>query len=117
MKATNNKLAPKIIKLDSEERYMRLFSIKNGDAISFRSGYVILKENENIGEHNTGNAEEILIILEGKGELYINGREKLNFEEGTAVYIPPGTVHDVKNTGKGLLKYIFVTTGVVVGHT
>ena len=111
MKVTNNKLAPKIIKLDSKERYTRLFSIKNGDAISFRSGYVTLKENENIGEHNTEDAEEILIILEGKGELYINGREKLNFEEGTAVYIPPDTVHDVRSIGSSPLEYVFVTCG------
>ena len=109
MKIAGDKLIPKKIKLDSGEQYKRLFSIKNGDALSFRSGYVVLKENENIGKHNTEDSEEILITLEGNGKLYIDGREKLNFEEGTAVYIPPNTIHDVKNTGRSPLKYIFVT--------
>ena len=64
MKIAGDRLIPKKIKLDSGEQYKRLFSIKNGDALSFRSGYVILKENENIGEHNTEDSEEIRIILE-----------------------------------------------------
>ena len=112
MKTANNKLTPKIIKLHSGEQYTRLFSIKNGDALSFRSGYVTLKENESIGEHNTEDSEEILIILKGEGELYINGREKLKFQGGTAVYIPPNTMHDVKNTGQSPLEYVFITCPV-----
>lgn len=112
VKIMNNKLIPKSIRLDAKERYTRLFSTKNGDAMSFRSGCVILKENENIGEHNTGDSEEILIIVEGKGELYINKSEKWDFEKDTALYIPPNTIHDVRNRGRGSLKYVFVACSI-----
>lgn len=103
------KQSPKSIRLDAKEKYTRLFSTKNDNAISLRSGCVVLKENESIGEHSTGDSEEILIILEGKGELYINKSEKRGLEKNTALYIPPDTIHDIKNTGGGLLRYIFVT--------
>jgi mannose-6-phosphate isomerase-like protein (cupin superfamily) len=100
------------IKLDSKDRYTRLFSVKNSNAMSLRSGHVVLQENENIGEHNTGSSEEVIIALEGKGRLYAKGCEALDLEEGTALYVPPDTVHDVKNSGKGVLRYVYVTCAV-----
>lgn len=109
MKVTNDKPAPKIIRLDSREKYTRLFSTKDRTALSCRSGCVVLKEGESIGEHNTENAEEILIILEGKGGLFMDRYRQLDFEKDAALYIPPHTIHDVGNTGRGLLKYIFFT--------
>jgi len=120
------KQSPQSIKLDAKEKYTRLFSIKNGNAISLRSGCVVLKKNESIGEHNTDKSEEIIIILEGRGELSIrsplpvgkrvgmregqqHGYKKWRFGRNTALYIPPDTIHDIKNTGRNLLRYIFVT--------
>jgi mannose-6-phosphate isomerase-like protein (cupin superfamily) len=110
MKTTNEKLVPKKIKLDSKERYTRLFSTKNGDALSLRCGHVTLQQDESIGEHNTENSEEVLVILRGKGELYVKGYEKLMFEKDTALYVPPNTIHNVRNTGKTALEYIFITS-------
>ena len=112
MEISNEKLTPKIMKLDTGEKYTRLFSTKEKSALSFRSGHVILGKNENIGKHDTGDSEEILIILEGKGRLYINGNENINFEKNTALYVPPKTTHDVINTGQCYLKYIFVTARI-----
>ena len=112
MKALDNKLIPKRIKLLGEEKYTRLFSTKNKDTVSIRSGCVILRENESIGEHSTEEREEVIIALRGSGELYIKGSEKLKIEEDVALYIPPGTIHDVKNTGKGILRYIYVSSPV-----
>ena len=116
MKTASKRPAPKIIKLDSNERYTRLFSAKYGSAVSFRSGCVLLKKGESIGEHNTEDAEEILIILEGKGHLLLGKDERFAFEKGTALYIPPDTVHDVKNTEEEILKYIFVTCPAAPQH-
>jgi mannose-6-phosphate isomerase-like protein (cupin superfamily) len=106
---TKDKIISRSIKLDSKEKYKRLFSTKTGNAISVRSGYVVLRINESIGEHNTNGSEEVLIILEGKGELSINKEEKWAFEKDTALYVPPNTIHDIRNTGQGLLRYIFIT--------
>ncbi len=106
---TAAKLSPKSIKLDAKEKYTRLFSTKNGNALSLRSGHVLLKENGSIGEHNTGDSEEILIVLEGNGVLRIKGRGDIKMERNTALYVPPNTIHDVKNTGREILKYVYVT--------
>ena len=111
MKFTD-KLAPKVVRLDFDEKYTRLFSTKNNTALSCRSGCVILREGESIGEHSTDSAEELLIILNGKGELFIEKSEKLNFEKNAAIYIPPNTIHDIKNVGRGILKYIFFSCPV-----
>jgi mannose-6-phosphate isomerase-like protein (cupin superfamily) len=108
MNAGGDKIKPKIIKLDMEYKYRRLFSIKNRNAVAVRSGHVVLRENENIGEHSTEDTEEVIIILGGRGELTIGRKEKLNFENNSALYIPPDTIHDVKNTGKEELKYVYV---------
>ena len=56
------------------------------------------------------NSEEALAILKGKGQLVINKEEVLNIEDNTVLYIPPETLHNVKNTGGGILEYIFLTS-------
>lgn len=104
-----SKSAPQSITLDANQRYTRLFSTKDGNALSFRSGHVSLKENESIGEHSTGESEEILIVLEGNGVLRIKGFGDMKMERNTALYVPPHAIHDVKNRGEGILKYVFVT--------
>ena len=90
-------------------KYKRLFSKKDGSAISFRSGCVILMPGENVGKHSTEDAEELLIILEGKGKLLLSKTAGVDIKKNSAVYIPPRTLHDVKNTAKKALKYVFVT--------
>lgn len=94
---------------DVKAKYTRLFSKTDGSAVSFRSGYVVLTPGENVGGHNTAAAEELLIILEGKGKLSLGEARELDIEKDFAVYIPPRTLHDVKNTGKEDLKYVFIT--------
>lgn len=98
-----------IKKLESKEKYTRLFSKKDGSAISLRSGCVVLKPGENVGEHSTETEEELLIILAGKGKLLLGKNAEVELEKDSAAYIPPRTIHDVKNTGKINLKYVFVT--------
>lgn len=112
MKTAEERLTPRKLKLDGKERYTRLFSKKDGSAVSLRSGCVILDKGENIGEHDTETQEEVLIILEGKGELLLAKNDKIDFEKGSALYIPPNTLHDVKNTGESSLKYVFFTCPV-----
>ena len=100
---------PKIVKLESNSKYQRLFN-KDSGTRGLKSGHVILKKGEEIGEHSTNGIEEALVILKGKGQLVINKKENLDFENHTVLYIPPDTVHNVKNTGNGILEYIFITS-------
>ncbi|MBN1871632.1 MAG: cupin domain-containing protein [Candidatus Omnitrophica bacterium] len=104
---------PKIKKLDSVEKYTRLFSAKDGTALSLKSGYVVLDKNEVIGAHSTEDKEEILIIIEGKGRLVLDGGSLcFAFNENEVLYIEPGTVHDVQNSGDIPLRYVYVTCPV-----
>jgi mannose-6-phosphate isomerase-like protein (cupin superfamily) len=54
--------------------------------------------------------EEALVILKGKGQLVINNKDAMDFEADAVLYVPPGTIHNVKNIGKGILEYIFITS-------
>jgi len=99
----------KVVKLESGSKYQRLFG-KDSGTCGIKSGHVILKSGEEIGEHSTNDLEEALVILEGRGRLVIGKEESFDFEHDTVLYVPPRTTHNVKNIGKGILEYIFITS-------
>lgn len=49
--------------------------------------------------------EEIYYILEGQGRMQI-GSEVSAVGPGDAIAIPPGAVHQITNTGDGVLKFL-----------
>ena len=73
-----------------------------------RSGFVRLKPGETVGWHTTGQNEEALVVLRGQGEALIEGQPKLAVRAPGFAYIPPVTRHNVANTGKELLEYVYV---------
>ena len=73
-----------------------------------RSGFVRLKPGETVGWHTTGNHEESLVILHGHGEARLEGQLPRPLVAPAFAYIPPSTRHNVANTGKELLEYIYV---------
>jgi len=73
-----------------------------------RSGYVRLKPGETVGWHTTGQNEETLVILAGQGEARLEGQPAHAFGARALVYIPPATRHNVANTGKEVLEYVYV---------
>jgi mannose-6-phosphate isomerase-like protein (cupin superfamily) len=72
------------------------------------SGFVRLAPNRTVGRHTTGKKEETLVILHGQGDALLDGGKKLSFVAPAVVYFPPSTFHDVLNTGKDLLEYVYV---------
>ena len=73
-----------------------------------RSGFVRLKPGATVGWHTTGQNEESLVILRGRGVALIEGQEKQAFAAPGFAYIPPGTRHNVQNTGEEVLEYVYV---------
>ena len=73
-----------------------------------RSGFVRLKPGETVGWHTTGKNEESLVILVGRGEALLEGQPSRAFAAPALVYIPPAMNHNVANTGKELLEYVYV---------
>lgn len=50
--------------------------------------------------------DEISYILEGEGELLIDGEPPRKVKAGEAFVIPAGKVHDAKNTGPGTMRLV-----------
>jgi len=76
-----------------------------------RSGRVYLPPGQACGQHSTKAREEVLVFLSGQAELLI-GEESFQVGQGKVTYIPPHTVHDVKNTGSEPLIYIYCVAPV-----
>jgi len=77
-------------------------------SVQMRSGFVTLRPGEDVGSHNTGEHEELLIILSGKGKAEIGGFGKKEIEKGMAVYVPPNNQHDIFCSGSYPLQYIYI---------
>jgi len=76
-----------------------------------RSGLVVLAPGKSVGKHSTEQNEELLVVLEGRGEMTFRDGSKLPVKAQSALYCPPGTEHDVTNTGTGALRYVYVVAG------
>lgn len=55
------------------------------------------------GRH-THFGEEISYVIEGEGELTIDGQPTRKVKAGDGFIVPAGAVHEAKNTGSGTLK-------------
>jgi len=97
------------IKLKSDEKYQRLFSMDTG-TLGIKCGHVRLEPGESVGEHTTGEREEIIVALEGRGVATIGEDGFFDIEKDTALYVPPQKKHDIKNTGSAILGYVFITS-------
>ena len=81
--------------------------------VTMRSGLVTLAPGKDVGLHSTEKNEEMLVILEGQGEVELEGFGRMQIAAGRTAYVPPKTRHNVFNTGTGPLKYIFVVSKTV----
>lgn len=62
-----------------------------------------LKVGEDIGEETHEKIDQIFFIIDGLGEALV-GEERIRIEEHDVVFVPAGTVHNVKNVGDKELK-------------
>jgi len=99
------------IQLKGSQRFLRLFG-ESSKPYGLASGLVVLRPKESVGLHNTKNKEEVLIILQGQAQISYDKNSRLKVKKDSFVYIPPKTDHDLKNIGKGILKYIYLTACV-----
>ena len=78
------------------------------ETVTMHSGLVVLDPGKSVGKHNTKNYEEVLVILEGGGEMMITDGPTLQLKAGSIAYCPPRTEHDVICTGSARLKYVYI---------
>lgn len=106
------KMEPFIVQFKYAKKEMRLLE-GPPQTIGFRSGLVILEKGKVMEEHSTKRNEEVLVILEGRGEAIFNqGHSPIIIQEGSILYIPPEAIHSIKNTGRKALKYIYLVAPV-----
>ena len=95
-----------IIELNDKAEYQRILE-GQPQTFGMRSGRVYIDPGQSCGRHSTKNHEELLVFLSGRGLLLTGEEDSHKVGEGKVCYIPPHTVHDVKNTGTEPLIYIY----------
>jgi mannose-6-phosphate isomerase-like protein (cupin superfamily) len=108
--APNEKREPFVLRLSQKDKVTTI--LDSTKSVQMKSGFVTLKQGEDVGSHNTGEHEELLVILDGKGEIHAQGLGEKAIEKGMVVYVPPNNQHDVYCTGPVPLKYIYIVAPV-----
>jgi mannose-6-phosphate isomerase-like protein (cupin superfamily) len=78
------------------------------ESVTMRSGYVVLLPSQSVGRHSTGACEEMIVVLQGEGEMLFEDGSAMELRQHVVVYCPPETEHDVSNTGETPLRYIYM---------
>ena len=95
-----------VTELNDKPEYQRILE-GQPQTCGMRSGRVYINPEQSCGRHSTKNHEELLVFLSGQGLLLIGEKDSCQVGKGKVSYIPPHTVHDVQNTGKEPLIYIY----------
>jgi len=101
----------KVIQLDSSGKDFIPVLSGPPESVNMRSGLVVLAPGKSVGKHSTEQNEELLVVLEGQGEMTFGDGSKLPVRANSALYCPPQTEHNVTNTGTGQLRYVYVVAG------
>jgi mannose-6-phosphate isomerase-like protein (cupin superfamily) len=105
---SQDKPRPKVVELDSAGKDFLPVLAGPPESITMKSGLVVLAPNKSVGKHSTGQHEELLVVLEGQGEMSFKDGSKLEVKANHALYCPPETEHNVTNTGRSVLRYVYV---------
>jgi mannose-6-phosphate isomerase-like protein (cupin superfamily) len=101
---------PKIITFNPDSTsYQEIFDGEK-DSVVFYSGVVTVLPNSSGHVHSTEIYEEMIVVLEGEGQVRVTKQNNLDIKFGTIAFIPPNTEHQVFNTGKKNFKYIYIAT-------
>ena len=95
-----------VMDLNQSHQFQRLLS-GTPQTHGMKSGKVFLQPGEDCGEHATDDREERIVFLSGNATLTIEEKKRFDVGQGKVSYIPPNTVHNVKNTGAEPLIYIY----------
>jgi quercetin dioxygenase-like cupin family protein len=86
--------------------------LKSTQSATMRSGLVTLQSGQDVGSHTTGKHEELLVILDGVGEVEVERHGRQRIQNGCVAYIPPATQHNVFNVDTQPLRYLYIVSRV-----
>jgi len=105
---SQDKPRAKVVELDTRGKdYLQVLA-GPPESVKLKSGLVVLAPNKSVGKHSTGQHEELLVVLEGQGEMSFKDGSKLAVKANHAIYCPPETEHNVTNTGRSVLRYVYI---------
>ena len=81
--------------------------VSSSDSRQLVSGYVLLEPGKDVGEHETGGGEELVVLIEGTAEVSSGGKAE-TVRAPAVVLVPAHTSHNVGNRSKAPLRYIYV---------
>ena len=99
---------PKVVALNKADNGILPVLAGPPETVTMKSGYVVLDPGHSVGKHSTEHHEEILVVMAGQGEMIFRDGSTLQLKAHSALYCPPETEHDVKNTGARQLRYVYV---------
>jgi mannose-6-phosphate isomerase-like protein (cupin superfamily) len=108
-----------VIDLDIEDRYQQILSGRPDasgrtpapgglPSCGMRSGRQALAPGTSCGEHSTGEHEEVIVVLSGRGIARSGDGLEQPFTVGQVLYVPPHTTHNMINAGDEVLRYVYV---------
>lgn len=86
---------------------IELLNQENSDCKSMSIATLFIEPNKSSLKHYHKVMEEIYYVIYGKGEVYIDNIT-IKIYPGSAILIPVNTVHQIKNTGSTVLKFISI---------
>lgn len=86
-----------------------LLSPKNTGNENMIMGYAITPSGTGVKEHKHPKSEECFFVIKGKGRVFFENGEVLDFEEHDAVRIPRNVKHAIENTGDNDLCVVFAS--------
>jgi mannose-6-phosphate isomerase-like protein (cupin superfamily) len=101
---------PKIITFNPDSTTYQEVLDGEKDSTIFYSGVVTILPGDSGHVHSTEIYEEMIVVLEGEGQVRITKQNNLDLKFGNIAFIPPNTEHQVFNTGTKNFKYIYIAT-------
>jgi len=81
--------------------------VSSPDSRQFHSGFVVLDAGKEVGEHETGNGEELVVLLEGEAEVSYGG-ESRSVSAPAVVLVPAHTKHNIRNRSTAPTRYLYI---------
>ena len=95
------------VKLPGRDHKMIVGPGKAMEAANMAFGIADFPANAHAPAHDHAQAEEIIYILSGRGEIYFDGVSE-PIEPGSVAYVPIGVEHSINNTSDDVMRLVYV---------
>lgn len=106
LKSSLDSLSP--MKDKGGEVFILLSPGKTGNT-SMILGYATTPVGEYVKEHRHPESEECFFVIQGKGRIYFETGEQLDFKKNDAIRVPKNLKHKIQNTGNEILCVVFAS--------